>query len=64
MTDNITIGAPYRFVPAELMAERGASGRYESIQVTGHIRYINRAHRFFRVAYEINGYELRECIKF
>lgn len=64
MTDNIIIGAPYRFVPAAAMAEKGASGRYESTPVTGRIRYINRAHRYFAVEYEINGYKLQECIKF
>lgn len=32
--------------------------------VTGRICYINRAHRFFQVAYEINGYHLTESFKF
>lgn len=64
MTDNITIGAPYRFVPAAAMAEKGESGLYESTPVTGRIRYINRAHRYFMAEYEISGYKLRECIKF
>ena len=32
--------------------------------VTGHIRRIHRAHRYYEVVYEVWGHELVECFKF
>lgn len=33
-------------------------------EVTGTIIHINQAHRYFTVEYEVNGYKLRQGIKF
>ena len=65
--NGIYLGAPYRFVPTAL-----GGGDYRALPgqkkqprwVTGHICYINRAHRFFHVAYEVNGYKQYESFKF
>lgn len=65
--NNIRIGAPYHFVPAAFVAEKSGAlpGKKELPRsVTGHICYINRAHRYFRVDYYVNGYHLSECFKF
>lgn len=65
--DGIQIGAPYRFVPSAFVGEKSGvlPGKKELPRsVTGRICYINRAHRFFQVAYEVNGYHLTECFKF
>lgn len=65
--DNIKIGAPYRFVPSAFMGEKSGAlpGKKElPRQVTGLITYINQAHRYFVVPFEVNGYHLAESFKF
>lgn len=34
------------------------------VRVAGIVDYINRAHRYYRVRFEVNGYTLYECFKF
>jgi len=63
----VYIGAPIRFVPAGFTGESaGALPGHKPIprEVTGRVIYINREHRTFTVAYEVNGYRLRETMKF
>lgn len=65
--DSIRIGAPYTFVPSSFVGEKSGvlPGKKEMPRsMTGRICYINHAHRFFQVAYEIHGYHLNECFKF
>lgn len=61
------LGAAYHFTPAAFLGEN-AGGFPERSKiprsVTGRIIYINWAHRYFTVAYEVHGYELKEGIKF
>lgn len=61
------LGAPYTFVPAAFLTEKSAvmpGGVPVPRAVTGKITYINRAHSYFTVTYQINGYDLRQSIKF
>lgn len=62
------IGDPYRFVPSSFEGESAGTGpewkRAMPRAVTGRIVYINRAHRFFTVAFTVHGVELKESIKF
>lgn len=63
----IRIGGPYHFVPAAFTGEKAGMtlGREElPRQVQATVTFIHREHRFFLVAFEVNGYTLRECIKF
>lgn len=63
----IQIGAAYSFIPTAFIGEKAGTlpGKKEiPRRVTGRIVYINAPHRFFTVAYEVNGYTLRESIKF
>ena len=32
--------------------------------VTGTVDYINRAHRFYRVGFEVHGKRMEQCLKF
>lgn len=64
---NIELGATIRFVPAAFVTERKGTlpGKLEIPQhVTGSIVYINEAHSYFTVEYELHGNKLRESIKF
>lgn len=61
------LGDTYKFRPAELavsgdgiLSHLPGRPRY----VTGVVDYINAAHRFFRVRYELWGNVLHECFKF
>ena len=61
------IGAPYRFTPAAFLREKSAmlpGQKPVPREVTGTIIHINQAHRYFTVEYEVNGYKLRQGIKF
>lgn len=61
------IGAPYTFTPAAFLMETTSvlPGRKPvSREVTGKIIYINHPHTYFTVEYEVNGYKLRQSIKF
>lgn len=64
---DIRIGAAYSFTPAAFVGEHTGTlpGKKKlPREVTGRIIYINEAHRYFTVAYEVNGYRLHESIKF
>ena len=64
---DIRIGAAYSFIPKAFIGEKAETlmGKKEiPAKVTGRIVYINESHRFFTVAYDVNGYTLRESIKF
>ena len=63
----IALGDTYKFRPHGLdvhndgsLAHLPGRPRY----VTGTVDYINEAHRFFRVRYELWVNELHECFKF
>ncbi len=56
----LRIGDAYRLVPSAFTEERHHTGQ----AYTGRIVYINRRHRFFTVAFTVNGVELKESIKF
>lgn len=62
------LGDSYRFVPSAFVGETsGRDPRWKKEiprAVTGRIVYINRAHRFFTVAFTVHGVELKESIKF
>lgn len=61
------IGDPYRFTPSGFTGEsagRTLGGQEVPRAVTGRIVYINQAHRFFTVAFTVNGVELKESFKF
>lgn len=62
------LGDAYRFVPSaftEETAGRDPGGKKDIPRaVTGRIVYINWPHRFFTVAFTVNGVELKESIKF
>ena len=62
------IGDPYRFVPSAFEGEANGTGpRWKQTMpraVTGRIVYINWPHRFFTVAFTVNGVELKESFKF
>ena len=61
------LGAPYRFTPAAFYQERSAvlpGQKPIPREVTGTITYINWPHSWFLVAYTINGYQMRQAIKF
>jgi len=62
------VGDPYRFTPSAFEGETSDQGatwkKAIPRSVTGRIVYINQAHRFFTVAFTINGAELKESIKF
>ena len=64
---NIKLGAVIHFVPAAFMGEKSGvlPGKMEiPRRVIGRIVYINEAHSFFTVEYELHGNKLRESIKF
>lgn len=61
------LGAPYTFTPAAFLTETSAvlPGRKPvPREVEGKIIYINHPHCYFTVEYEVNGYKLRQSIKF
>ena len=61
------LGAPFTFTPAAFLQEKSAvlPGQQPVPRaVTGTITYINWAHGWFRVTYEVNGVELSQGIKF
>ncbi len=62
------LGDAYRFVPSAFVGETSGQepgGRVDIPRaVTGRIVYINWPHRFFTVAFTVNGAELKESIKF
>jgi hypothetical protein len=63
----VHIGDTYRFIPSAFIGEKSAKlpGKQALPRaVTGRVSYINHEHRFFQVTYELNGYSLKECIKF
>lgn len=64
----LRIGVPYRFVPSSFEGETtGRVAKWKKDMpraVTGRIVYINRPHRFFTVAFTVNGVELKESFKF
>lgn len=63
----LQIGARYRFTPSAFVGESAGHipGKPDIPRaVNGRIVYINRTHRFFDVAFEVNGVKLRESIKF
>lgn len=64
---NIELGATIHFVPAAFVTEKKGTlpGKLEiPRRVTGRIVYINEAHSYFTVEYELHGNKLRESIKF
>lgn len=63
----IRIGGPYRFIPSAFTGEKTGmtfGGKEMPRQVCGTVTFVHRAHRFFLVTFEVNGYTLRESIKF
>lgn len=59
------IGEDYTFVPAAFGAEIGGKDtKTIPRRVTGHIEYINRAHRYFTVRVDTGRGILRESFKF
>lgn len=65
--DHVRVGKAYRFTPSAFIGERaGELPGQKPIPrtVTGKITYINRAHRYFLVVYQLGGRELSECIKY
>ena len=60
---NKIMGRTVKFIPTACN-ERNKGQVAEYVQpVTGHIDYINKAHGWFRVSYQINGCALFECFK-
>jgi hypothetical protein len=64
----IKLGMEVRFTPAAFFGENSAQREGTPMQiprqVTGKISYINEAHRYYTVDYEIYGVKLRESFKF
>ena len=64
----IKLGAPYTFVPAAFLGENGnpigPAGIRAPTRVTGKITYIHPKHRWFQVTFEVNGYTMKEAIKY
>lgn len=61
------LGKSYTFTPAAFLQEKSATlpgQKPVPRAVTGEIIYINWAHSYFTVEYEVNGYKLRQGIKF
>ena len=58
---DIVVGATVCFVPSTYTSTFPATKRDMR---RGKIVYVNRDHRFFRVAYETGGYTLHQCFKF
>ena len=59
------LGEAYTFVPAAFGAEIGGKDTKPiPRRVTGHIEYINRAHRYFTVRVDTGRGILRESFKF
>ena len=62
---HMRIGEAYTFVPAAFGAEIGGKDtKTIPRRVTGHIEYINRAHRYFTVRVDTGRGILRESFKF
>ena len=62
---HMRIGEAYTFVPAAFGAEIGGKDtKTIPRRVTGHIEYINRAHRYFPVRVDTGRGILRESFKF
>lgn len=64
---DIALGSSISFIPAafiEYKSDINFDSRMKNHKVTGIIIYINAEHRFFRVAYEVNGYKLGQSFKF
>lgn len=65
--DEIKLGAAYSFMPEAFINYQDGplpGGQAVPRRVTGRITYINHAHRYFRVTYEVNGVTLSESFKF
>lgn len=61
------IGMAYQFTPASLCCEYEtpqSKDRRKPPTVTGLVVAVNAAHRYFVAEYKINGYTMRESIKF
>ena len=59
------IGDRVTFRPAAFMdAQRNKDSNIWPSTVTGTIDYVNRAHRFYRVAFEVHGQIMKESIKY
>lgn len=62
---SVRIGERVRFVPAAFVDNLGRVQDTDvPREVTGQIEYINHAHRYCRVGFEVCGRTLRECFKF
>ena len=65
---DIQLGASYSFVPEAFIdvhtPSRPSKQKEIPRKVTGRVTYINRAHRFFVTAFEVNGCTLSESFKF
>lgn len=59
----IEIGDKIRFRPAANYDHSAGFPSELQIEVTGTVEYINRAHGFYRVRYELPGCEGHECFK-
>lgn len=60
----IELGDKRRFVPCGYVEHVKETDRvrYEAVDiVTGEVVYINQAHGFYRVAYEVRGILFHEC---
>lgn len=62
----VKVGDTYSWTPDGFINERSGSiaGKELPRVVHGRIVFINRAHRFFLAAAELNGHTIRECFKF
>ena len=64
---DIQLGAAYSFVPTafiDVVAGWPSKHKETPRRVTGRVTYINWAHRFFVVTFDVNGCTLNESFKF